>query len=230
MTLLLIALLCLASAELLAGVAKVDCSLPTGAPLAGINHGGRRVKDWPIPKPTKYTTWMTPSTGLMEDGIWCRALTIQSDGQLVSFVTIDAIGADGTMRRNAVKFAQGLGFTVPIENVILSGSHSHSGPGAISSEFLWSIAPATDLEIPALAEMMANNMAQALVRSQQSMRPAKVDVGSFNLTGVTNNRRCHLSPFVKCDTVDPHLGILRVDDAATNEMIAVVWNYGSCKL
>ncbi len=218
------------SAQVLAGVAKVDCSLPIGAPLAGINHGARRVKDFPIPHPTPYTTWMTPSTGLKADGIWCRALTLQVDGELVSFAAIDAIGADGTMRRNAVKFAHGLGFTVPMDSVILSGSHSHSGPAAITSEFLWSIAPATDLEVPLLTEIITNGLAQALAQSQSSMRPAKVDAGSFNLTGVTKNRRCHRSHFVNCTTIDPHLGVLRVDDA-DGTMMAVLWNFamhGTC--
>jgi hypothetical protein len=70
LALLVLAGLSFVAGELLAGAAKVDCSLPVGVPLAGINHGGRRVKDFPIPKPTKYTTWMTPSTGLMLDGIW----------------------------------------------------------------------------------------------------------------------------------------------------------------
>jgi hypothetical protein len=38
-----------------------------------------------------------------------------------------------------------MGFPIPIDNVIFSGSHTHSGPGAISSDFLWALAPATDL-------------------------------------------------------------------------------------
>jgi hypothetical protein len=104
---LVIFLFIVVASGFLAGAAKVDCRLPVGTPLAGINHGGRRVKDFPIPHPTKYTTWMNPSTGVMGDGIWCRALTIQDDaGNMVTFVSLDAIGADGTMRKNAIRFAR----------------------------------------------------------------------------------------------------------------------------
>ncbi len=42
-----------AAALWMGGVAKVNCVMPDGVPLAGINHGERRVKDWPLPKPTK---------------------------------------------------------------------------------------------------------------------------------------------------------------------------------
>lgn len=40
------------------------------------------------------------------------------------------------------------GFTVPFEKTMFSAAHTHSGPGAISPSFLWSIAPATDLLVP----------------------------------------------------------------------------------
>lgn len=154
---------------------------------------------------------MTPSAGVRPEGMWCRALTLRETVTNVSvtFATIDAIGADGTMRRNAVKFARGQGYTVPVENVVLSASHSHSGPGALSSEFLWSVAPATDLMVPEVAEAYANALASALVLSEQNMRPVLVDANSFNLTGVSKNRRCRISPYVNCTTIDPNLGLLR---------------------
>jgi len=40
------------------------------------------------------------------------------------------------------------GFKIPFENVAMFGSHTHSGPGAISPEMLWAVAPATDLLVP----------------------------------------------------------------------------------
>lgn len=107
--------------------------------------------------------------------------------------------------------------------MILSASHSHSGPGAITSEFLWSIAPATDLMVPEVTEQMQTNLANVMTQSQEALEPAKLDVGTFDLTGVTVNRRCHISKFVNCHTIDPNLGILRVDKL-NGETLAVVWN------
>lgn len=85
--------------------------------------------------------------------------------------------------------------------------------------------------IPAIAEQYAGMIAQALVQGQANMRPVAVDASTFHLTGVTQNRRCHISPFVQCDSIDPNLGILRVDDASTQKTMAILWNYamhGTC--
>jgi hypothetical protein len=229
---ILVAVSC-AHSSWLGGVAKVDCRLPDGIPLAGFNHGARRVKDFPLPVPLQYTTFMTPSAGVKPEGMWCRALTLKhvESNTSVSFITLDAVGADGTIRHNAIQYALAQGFSVPESNVILSASHSHSGPGAITSEFLWAIAPATDLMVNSLAISYATKIATALVQSEQSMRAVRIDASSFNLTGLTHNRRCGRSKYVQCDTIDPRLGILRVDDDATGKSIAVLWNYamhGTC--
>lgn len=242
--LLLCALAVHAQGAWLGGVGKVDCRLPVGVPLAGFNHGARRypppplagassltplarAPDFPLPRGTRYTTWMTPSVGWSPEGMWCRALTLRDTAAntSVTFLTIDGIGSDGTLRRNAVRFAKGSGFNVPVQNVIMSASHSHSGPGAIAGSFLWEVAPATDLLVPELAEAYTDLMAQALVQSQQSLRPVRLDTGTFNLSGVTVNRRCRESPYVNCTTIDPNLGLLRVDDAATSQPMALLWNF-----
>lgn len=49
-----------------------------------------------------------------------------------------------------------------------------------------------------------------------------VDVGLLN--NVTVNRRAHISPYLKPDSIDPNLGIIRVDDLK-GKPIATVWNF-----
>jgi hypothetical protein len=61
----------------------------------------------------------------------------------------------------------------------VSGSHTHSGPGAITPELLWELAPATDLLVPNLQKQMATYIADALMMAQQNMRPAKLNIGSI---------------------------------------------------
>jgi hypothetical protein len=69
------------------------------------------------------------------------------------------------------------GFTVPQENCVISGSHTHSGPGAITPELLWELAPATDLLVPLLQKQMATYIADALITAQNNMKPAKLNIG-----------------------------------------------------
>ena len=57
-------------------------------------------------------------------------------------------GSDGTLAQLAYDIAAAEGFNIPFNNVAMFGSHTHSGPGAISPEMLWAVAPATDLLVP----------------------------------------------------------------------------------
>jgi len=224
---LFVALVCwveISSAQsFMAGVAKVNATLPLGAPLAGYNHGDRRVKFWPLPDPGReYTNWMTPSQGTL-DPTWCKVL-IMNDGDMeVAFVTIDAIGMDGSLASLSYDLAVDMGFRLPRNNVIFSGSHSHSGPGAISPQFLWAAAPATDLMVPALQILLGNTVASAMVEAQNNMAPAKIGVGQGMLYNATKNRRAGMG-ILKANSIDPHLGVIRID-TLDNQPIATLWNF-----
>jgi hypothetical protein len=167
---------------------------------------------------------MAPSVGVM-DPSWVKALVIDDgEGAQICFVTIDGIGSDDHLNFLAYGIAYQQGFTIPYSNVIFSGSHSHSGPGAISSDFLWEFAPATDLIVPELQKQLATSMATAMVNAFHNMTDAKFAIATGNLTGVTQNRRARISPILKPDSIDPNLGLIRVD-ALDGTPIATLWNY-----
>jgi len=107
---------------------------------------------------------------------------------------------------------------------MLSGSHTHSGPGAIAPEFLWTIAPATDVVVPELQFQLCQSIAKALVTAQANMQPATVDIGIGQLTGVTHNRRAGFSPYVNESSIDPNLGVIRIDKT-NGQPLVTVWNY-----
>jgi len=154
-----------------------------------------------------------------------RALVLFDDaGTGVAFVTVDAIGMSGQLADISYNMAAAKGFKVPRENVIMSGSHTHSGPGALAPDFLWAVAPATDLIVPSLRDRLANTVASALLLAQNSMKPAVLGISKGMLTGVTVNRRGTISPWLRPDTIDPHLGVIRIDDTKGNP-IATVWNF-----
>lgn len=228
--LLLLGSVCAVSATLLAGVAKVDGSLPIGVPLAGYSE--RHVKNFPIPQPTKYTFFMEPSVGIM-DPTWVRAVAVDDEqGGRFVYVTIDAIGADGGLFAAGLKIAASQGMKTAPENVILCASHSHSGPGAVSSEKLWELAPATDLLVPAMQEQLASSIAAAIIGAEASMQPAKIALSQGQLpSGMTRNRRAGMSPYVTPTTVDMHLGVISIDDAVTGNPLATIFNFachGTC--
>lgn len=234
---MLVAVLCCAcfalhaagAPTLLAGVAEVDGTLPVGVPLAGYNHGDRRAEYWPVPNNTAYTSFMTPSVGVM-DPTHIRCLALRQGQKDLFMVTADAIGADGTLRKLAVLTAQALGSNATLDTVTLHASHSHSGPGAVSPDFLWAMAPATDLLVPELQLQLATSIAKAIVAAEKALAPAALGVDIGTLKNVTVNRRAKISPHLQPDSIDPNLGIIRVDDLKGNP-IATVWNFaihGTC--
>ena len=217
-----------------AGVSKVDIEPPVGVPLAG--YSARHSKLWPLPRlklhaSDKYTTWMEPSVGT-RDPVFAKALVVEDvAGSRIAHVTIDAIGADGGLTKRAFAAAQRMGYTLPLERTLFHASHSHSSFGAVSTAFLWEIAPAIDLLVPEFADYVANKIARAMVEAEQALAPARIGLRMASMTGVTRNRRAHESPYVNESSIDPHLGIFRVDHAATGEVMATVWNYaihGTC--
>eukprot|EP00053_Salpingoeca_punica_P013748 m.124504 g.124504 ORF g.124504 m.124504 type:complete len:479 (-) comp16294_c0_seq1:2080-3516(-) len=227
MRLLLVAVLascalCTASA-LRAGTAVVDATPFIGVPLAGFNHGPRRVPDWPVPKLGNYTTFMMPSVGVLNP-IHAKALVLQENDGLFAMVSIDAIGADGTLRQMSLERIVAAGVPLPDAHFTVHGSHSHSGPGAISPNFLWQMAPATDLLVPEVQEKMAADIAQAVVTAYYGLQDAVLGAGSGQLFNVTTNRRAGISPYLKPDSVDTNLGIIRVD-TPDGKPIATVWNF-----
>jgi len=172
---------------------------------------------------------MTGNVGNLEP-TWVKALVLDDGETQVCFVTIDGIGSDAGLNLKAYAFAYEMGFTIPMSNVIFSGSHSHSGPGAISTDFLWAFAPATDLLVPELQNQLATTMATAMVDALKNLTDAKIQISSADLLGVTQNRRAHISPYVTPGSIDPHLGLIRVDNMQ-GQPIATLWNFaihGTC--
>ena len=68
----------------------------------------------------------------------------------------------------------------------------------------------------ALREHAAQKIADAMLGAQRNLQPARLGVGQTALPNVTCNRRAYVSPYDNASSVDPLLGVLRVDAAAAN--------------
>lgn len=80
------------------------------------------------------------------------------------------------------------------------------------------------LLVPKLQRQLATSMAQAMIQAVQNMVPAKIAIGTGPLIGATVNRRAGFSPYVQRGTIDPHLGVIRVD-TSDGKPLATVWNF-----
>jgi hypothetical protein len=71
------------------------------------------------------------------DPTWVKSLVLDDGNTAICLTTLDGIGSDANLNQMAYDIAVGMGFDIPFQNCIFSSSHSHSGPGAVSSDFLW---------------------------------------------------------------------------------------------
>ena len=234
-----IALSCIAAAAsgpvptgtVIAGSSKVDLEIPVGVPLSGYNHGTHRVPHWPLKEVKEYTSYMMPSVGQLEPS-FARALYIQDPaGNAVCYLSCDIIGMDGAATAAAISLARSQGFPLTDDEVVFGASHSHSTAGAVTSNKLWELAPATDLLVPKLRDSFVEHLAKALVQAYQSATNASVGINTIEVHNVTDNRRQHESPYVNASSIDPYLTIIRVDDLQ-GKPIATLWNFathGTCR-
>ena len=204
-----------------AGVAEVAMEPPVGVPLAGYG-GDERRRFFPDLDPNNFYTFLTPSQGV-KDPLKVKALVLKNSTERVCIMTLDAIGTDEALVRLAHQKALNLGFTIPLEKVLVCSSHTHSGPGAMIKGLLWQVF-AADLYIDAVAQHVADKMAYAMFNAEQSMVTASVGVGKSTVTGASQNRRHKESPDLNEGDIDPELTVIRVD-RPDGTPLATVWNF-----
>lgn len=204
-----------------AGAASVDITPPAGVPLAGYGGGVRR-RSFPDLNPLNDYTFLNPATGA-RDPLYAKAVIISNGSTSVAVLTLDAIATDAAVVEEVHRKAAARGVTVPLENLMVAASHTHSGPGCMSKRMFWQLT-AADLFVDRVFQQATDKMADALVRAHQSMAPAVVGFGREQVTNATRNRRHRDSPALQADSIDPELAVLRVD-RTDGTPVATVWNF-----
>lgn len=176
--------------ELHAGVAKVDITPPVGTPLGG--YQARLGK---------------PSTG-KHDPIHAKALVLDDGTTRIAILTTDLVGTNPKMAR---KVAELSGF--PREQLLISASHTHSGPGAYGEGPFAIIVLGGYRQ--AVFDSMAEGMARALKEAVANLRPAALAIGESKLPKFMRNRR-------KSRIKDPALWVMRVDARDGRPLAALV--------
>lgn len=93
---------------------------------------------------------------------------------------------------------------------------------------LFALVPATDFLSPSLQQKLCQSIGKAMHQAQLNKVPARMGLNSGELLGVTHNRRASVNgqpnPYLGENTIDPFLGVFRIDTAA-GKPLATVWNF-----
>ena len=198
-----------------------------GVPLAPLPDELRTIT-------SPYATISPPSRGYY-DSLVTKAVALYDGNDYVVFVKLDTIAmldelvqavADDVQERTGISVHQGL---------VMSGTHTHDGPGGIanhSTRFFWIAADVYQAE---LFERLVPQVADVVVAALQNLKPAKFGYafgqesyehpieGTKHLNGY---RRARLDSYdlAANDALHRRIGVMRVD-SAEGEPLAVIMNY-----
>jgi len=197
---------------LVAGASSVAVALPPGVPLAG--YGGFPRRAW-LPDLLgwyPHAFWFRPSVGV-HDPLKVRGLELESGNVRVLWLAVDLVGVDPTLlpelRQRLAR--RGLGYSA----VIVSASHTHSGPGAYASSWLFSLL-AVDRLSPAVRGRILDGLENAARQAGTRKVSARVASGHAEVPDIVESR--------VQQPLDVRLSLVKI---ATPEgrVLAVLWNY-----
>src|SRR3954447_7127481 len=177
--------------------------------------------------------------------LFARAIVLREGDTKLALVTTDLGFTPGGLLVEVAQRLAARGFSE--RNVIISASHTHSGPAGYatfeSDNFVAMTSDhPTDFRVagdPRLYGFLVERIALAIVRADNDLGPARAGWGSAQLLGVTDNRslEAHLAdhgldlpygagrleqdPGGYAHTVDPEVDVLRVDKIVKRRCVPI---------
>ncbi len=146
--------------------------------------------------------------------IHARALVCDNGTTRLAVVTVDMIGVTGELVatcRERIEKQTG----IPGGNVLISASHTHSGPSGFQRVSHYG----HDFDAP-LLDFLIKEITQTVVDAHANLAPAQVGFRSGRLDDATRNRQQNNGT-----VIDPEVGVLKVTQAGSRKVIAVLFNF-----
>ena len=177
-----------AQAEWRTGIAALDLEPPYAIPLGGFGYGPRRA--WPHQWFTRKDSVMfNPHEGVL-DRLRVKVMHLETgeEGRIskLLFVGMDVVAAPVEMRDALAERLAPLGYDR--SSIILSGTHTHSGPGALTRNPIW-VLGATDVFHGKFYDWWLDQTVEAVKLARSRIEPAEIFSSRFNAVGLQRNRR-----------------------------------------
>jgi neutral ceramidase len=195
----------LARAGTLAGFAEVPFELPDGTPLGGYGGAGRRLER-PAWKPGKRLKLFRPSLGTL-DPVRSKAMVLKASGDKIAFLSLDLVAISSEFREELLSRLKGMGYHSG--NLMISATHTHSGPGGLSRNPFWELT-ALDVFQKKVLRAVLDSAVSAVQLAEAGARSAFMETTTFEVPEVQKNRRGHP------DRIDPRARLIlaRTDSGA----------------
>ena len=216
-------------APLRAGAAGADITPPVGTPMFAYTarSGVANPENTPelalqiVADPDKnlYAKSFVASRGI-HTRVRARAIVLQTSRGKFALVQADLGGVPYALTQEVQKRIAATG--IPADRLLLSATHTHSSSGPIwPTDSTGYAALGGDAFDPRIFALTAQGIAEAIVRADRRLEPARVGVGAARVTDASSNR--NLDPFrrnadvprdeagARAAAVDPDVTVLRVD-------------------
>lgn len=195
-----------------AGAAAVPLRVPPGAPLAGYGSAARRLLVPDVLGRHPHAFWFKPAQGAL-DPLAARALVLEGNGARLAWVAVDLVAVDRSFTRALERALVDAG--VRPATLIVSASHTHSGPGAFIDSALMA-AVNVDRYDPDVRAALVGSVVEAIRRADATKAPARAGAVSVEGPPLTASRLGQ--------PLDAEIVVVKVARAAGTP-IALVWNY-----
>ena len=195
-----------------AGAAMVPLRVPVGTPLAGYGSIRRRLAVPDFLGLHPHAFWFKPGDGEL-DAPAARALVLETVTARLTWVTVDLVAVDRAFVDALRQRLEDAGSRPG--SLVVSASHTHSGPGAFLNSWLMGILAADRFDGEVLRAFL-DSVVEAVQRADAGRVPARVAVARVDGPALTVSRLDQ--------PVDPELVVLKVA-SPSGAPIALVWNY-----
>jgi neutral ceramidase len=198
--------------DLRAGAATAVLPLPAGVPLAGYGSFARRGLLPDLFGGAPHAFWLKPAQGT-RDPIMVRALVVETSAARLLWVAVDLIAVDATFVSDLTARLRAAGFGYSA--LIVSASHTHSGPGAFIDSELFGVL-VMDRFDPSIRHALLDGIVQAATSAEQGKEPARVGTGRETAPLVTRSRLAQ--------PLDSEIVLIKLV-SRNGSPIALVWSF-----
>ncbi len=172
---------------LLVGIATTDITpaVEDEIPLGGYGSLERRNYPFRLFSRKPYIRTFRIAEGKL-DPIRAKAMYIKNADKKLLFVGLDVIGVTQGMHKDLIEKLTSEGFTS--SEVIVSGTHTHSGPGALSNNPLWEVI-GMDRFQRAYYDKFLQQVVDTVKAAMANAELADLHTLSFDTENLQNNRR-----------------------------------------